>query len=189
VIGSLEAIQHELEKFKSDRIIIRVVKATVGDVTASDVQNISATENAIVVGFNVKVERGAKELAERHGVEIETFTVIYDLAEWLETILKNKTPKQEEMLVTGKAKILKKFSSQKTKHVIGGRVDEGSLSVGQHVQILRRDERLGDGIIKNIQQHKTDVKSSTEGEFGMQIDSKYSIAPGDRIEAYDIVIN
>lgn len=188
-LGSIEAIEHELEKFKSDRIEVRIIRSAVGDVTASDVQSISATANAIVVGFNVNVQPGARELAERLGVEIDTFNIIYDLAEWLEEALKNRTPQQEIEETTGRGKILKHFSTQKASHVVGGRVDEGSLSVGQHVKIVRRDQELGRGIIKNIQQHKSDVKTASEGEFGMQIDSKYEVAAGDHIEAYDTIVS
>ena len=188
VAGTIEAIQHELEKFESDRITVRVIGTGVGDVTASDVQSVSATENAIIVGFNVKVERAATDIAERLGVEIDTFNIIYELSEWLHTALKNRTPMQEEEKVTGRAKILKHFSTQKTAHVLGGRVEEGVLSVKQQVNILRRDIKIGTGTIKNLQQQKADTDSVSGDEFGMQIDSKHEIAPGDFIEAFDIVV-
>lgn len=188
VLGSIDAIKHELDKFESDRISVRVIGATVGDVTASDVQDVSATENAIIVGFNVKVERAATDLAERLGVEIDTFEIIYELSEWLETALKNRTPKREEKQVTGRAKILKHFSTQKNTHVLGGRVDEGELKLNQHVRILRRDIEIGTGVLKNLQQQKADATTVKDGEFGMQIDSKSEIVAGDYIEAFDIVI-
>ncbi|MEM9336540.1 MAG: translation initiation factor IF-2 [Patescibacteria group bacterium] len=188
VLGTLDAIQHELDKFESDRIAIRVIDKRVGDVTATDVQNVSATENAIIVGFNVKVERAATDLAERLGVEIDTFDIIYELAEWLNTALKNRTPKMEEEKVTGKAKILKHFSTQKYTHVMGGRVEEGELKLGQNVRVMRRDILVGKGVVKNLQQMKSDVDVVKDDEFGMQIESRDDIAPGDIIEAYDIVV-
>ncbi len=188
VLGTIEAVQHELEKFESDRIEVRVINAEVGNITASDVQNISATKDAIIVGFNVKVEPSARDMSERLGVEIDTFDIIYELADWLNKTLKNKTPKQEEEQVTGKAKILKHFSTQKNSHVIGGRVDTGYLELEQQVRILRRDIEIDKGVIKNIQQQKSDTKKVTDGEFGMQIDSKHEIAAGDYIEAFNIVI-
>lgn len=188
VLGSIDAIQHELDKFESDRIAIKIIDATVGDVTASDVQNVSATENAIIVGFNVKVERAATDLSERLGVEIDTFDIIYELSEWLETALKNRTPKREEKQVTGRAKILKHFSTQKITHVLGARVDEGEIKLNQTVRILRRDIEIGSGVVKNLQQQKADADSVKDGEFGMQLESKTEIAAGDYIEAYDIVI-
>lgn len=188
VLGTIDAIKHELEKFDSDRIAVRVIESGVGDVTVTDVQNVSATEDAIIVGFNVKVERAATELAQRLGVEIETFSIIYELSEWLETALKNRTPKKEEEIMTGRAKILVYFSTQKNIHVLGGRLDEGTLKAGQVVKILRRDIEVGRGKLTNLQSMKNDVQEVKEGEFGMQIDSKTELAPGDYIEGFDTVI-
>ena len=188
VSGTIDAILHELKKFESDRIAVRVIDTGVGDVSVADVQNVSATKNAIIVGFNVKVERPAKDLADRLEVEIDTFDVIYELGEWLNTALKDRTPKREEAVVTGKIKILKEFSIQKNIHVLGGRVDEGTVKVGQKVRILRRDVEIGNGVLKNIQQQKSDVQQVSEGEFGMQLETKTEIAAGDYIEAFDTVI-
>ena len=188
VLGTIDAIRHELEKFESDRIAIRVIDTGVGTITATDVQNVSATKDAIIVGFNVKVERSATDLAERLGVEIDTFDIIYELSEWLHTALKNRTPKMEEEVVSGKAKILKEFSTQKNIHVLGGRVEEGSLSLKQMVRIIRRDIEIGKGTLINLQQSKSDVQTVSEGEFGMQIQSKTDLAPGDIIEGVNIVI-
>ena len=187
-LGAIEAIEHELSKFSSERINVRVIDTGVGDITASDVQNVSATKNAIIVGFTVKVERQAVDLAERLGVEINTFDIIYELSDWLNTALKNRTPKMEEMIFTGKVKILKHFSTQKNTHVIGARVEEGHIKMNQKVKITRRDIEIGKGTIKNLQQQKSDVQKIDEGEFGMQLETRTDIAPGDYLEPYDIVI-
>lgn len=188
VLGTIDAIKHELNSFQSDRIAVRIIDTSVGDITDADVQDVSATENAIIVGFNVKVTRQAKELAERLGVEIDTFTIIYELSEWLETALKNRTPKKEEEQVTGSAKVLVYFSAQKTNHVLGGKVLDGTLSLNQGVKIIRRDIEIGKGTLTNLQSMKKDVTSISDGEFGMQIQSKVEPAPGDVIEAYNVVV-
>lgn len=188
VLGTLDAIRHELDSFTSDRISVRVIDTTVGDITANDVQTVSATANAIIVGFNVKVERAAADLAERLGVEIDTFSIIYELSEWLHTALKNRTPKLEEEVKSGRAKILKSFSIQKNTHVLGGRVEEGVLKLKQQVTIFRRDIEVGRGTLVNLQQLKHDVEKVEEGEFGMQITTKVEVAPGDYIETFDTVI-
>ncbi len=189
VSGTIDAILHELAKFESDRIAVKIIASEVGEINVSDVQNVSATKNAIIVGFNVKVEKAAKELAERLGVEINTFGIIYELSDWLNTALKNRTPKREEKVVTGKAKILRHFSVQRNTHVLGGRLDEGVIKHGQEVRILRRDIEIGMGEIKNMQQAKSNTNQVSEGEFGMQIETKTDINAGDYIEAFDIVIN
>lgn len=187
-LGTLDAIVHELELFTSDRICVRVIDASVGPISDSDVQAVSATKDAIIVGFNVKIARSAQDLADRLGVEIDTFSVIYELSEWLNTALKNRTPKIEEKVTTGHIKILKHFSTQKYTHVLGGRVEDGTIKLGQFVRVIRRDIDLGKGVVKNLQQQKSDVKQVDEGEFGMQIDSRIEIAPGDILEAYELII-
>jgi translation initiation factor IF-2 len=189
VLGTIDAIEHELDKFESDRITVKVIDTGVGDITASDVQNVAATPDAIIVGFNVKVERQAKDVAERLNVEIDTFDIIYELSEWLNTALKNRTPKKEEKVVTGSVKILKHFSMQKNIHVLGGRVDEGVIKLGQGVKILRRDIEIGTGSIKNLQQAKSDVQQVDEGEFGMQIETRAELAAGDYLKPYDTVVS
>jgi len=188
MLGTIDAIEHELSNFVSDRISVRVIDTGVGSITESDVRNVSATPNAIIVGFNVTVDRAAVDLAALRNVEIDTFSIIYELSDWLNTALKNRTPKQEERVVTGHAKILKHFSTQKHTHVLGGRIEDGLLKLGQSVQILRRDIDVGRGVVKNLQQQKSDVKQVNEAEFGMQIDSKTEIAPGDVIEGFEIVV-
>lgn len=188
VLGSLEAVEHEIAKFQSDRIEVRIIGTDIGPVTHSDVQFASATDDAIIVGFNVTIERNAQELAERLNVEIDTFDIIYELSEWVNTALVHKTPKQEEEVVTGHAKILKQFSVQKNNHVLGARVEDGVVKLGQKANILRRDIHIGTGVIKNIQQYKSDVNEVKEGEFGLQIETKADIAPGDIIAGFDIEI-
>lgn len=188
VLGTIDAILHELEKCKSDRVCVRIIGTGVGTINANDVQNVSATKNAIIVGFNVKPDRAAIDLAERLDVAIETFDIIYKLSEWLQNALKERTPELEEERVTGRAKILKHFSTQKNAHVLGGRLETGTLTLNQSVRITRRDIEIGRGVVKNLQQQKTNVKSISDGEFGMQVDSKVEIAPGDYLEAVEIVV-
>jgi len=189
VLGTIEAILHELDKFESDRIVVRVVGTDVGDITTVDIQNVSATPNAIVVGFNIKTERAAIDLAERLKVELKTFDIIYELSDWLNTALQNRTPQLKEEVVTGSVKILKHFSMQKNIHVMGGRIDEGVIKVGQRVQILRRDIEIGKGTIKNLQQAKSDVQEVQEGEFGLQLETKAEITAGDYLKPFDIVVS
>jgi len=187
-LGTIEAIEHELEKFETDRIIVKVVGSGVGDITTQDVQNVGATPNAIIVGFNVKTDRAAQDVAERISVEIKTFDIIYELADWLTAALNERTPTMKEEVVTGSVKILKHFSMQKNIHVMGGRVDEGVIKLGQSVQILRREIEIGKGVIKNLQQAKSDVKEVSEGEFGLQLDTRAEITAGDYLKPFDLVV-
>ena len=187
-LGAIDAIQHEIDKCTSERIVIKVIDTGVGTISTQDVQRISATLGAIIVGFHVDVERAATSMAERLNVEIKTFDIIYDLSEWIATALQNRTPKQEERVITGDIKILKHFSVQKNIHVMGGRVNEGTIAVGQSVQILRRDIEIGQGTIKNLQQAKQDVSEITEGEFGLQLETKAVLTAGDYLKPYNVVV-
>lgn len=187
VVGTIDAIKHELDACLTDRVRVRIIGTGVGSISTNDVQNVSATKNALIVGFNVTADRSVLELAERLGVEIRTFDIIYKLAEWMQEALKARTPVHTEERITGRAKILKHFSSQKHSHVLGGRMEDGTLALNQHVRILRRDIELGVGVLKNLQQQKANVQLLTEGEFGMQLDTKSDIAPGDIIVAFEMV--
>jgi translation initiation factor IF-2 len=189
MLGTIDAIEHELNNFVSDRISVRIIDTGVGAISESDVRNVSATPDAIIVGFNVAVERAAADLATIRGVEIDTFSIIYELSDWLNNALKNRTPKKEERVVIGHAKIIKHFSTQKNTHVLGGRVEDGMMKLGASVQILRRDIDMGRGVVKNLQQQKSDVKQVDEGEFGMQIESRIEIAPGDILECFEMIIS
>lgn len=188
-LGSIDAVIHELDKLKNDRVQIRVVDTTIGDITQTDVQNISATENAIIIGFNVKIDRAAEELSERLNVAVASFTIIYNLVEWIEQMIAERTPKQEEEVVLGTAKVLKHFSSQKNTHVVGCRIQSGALASGNRIKITRRDILIGGGKIGNMQQHKTNVTQVSDGEFGMQIETRADFAEGDVITAFTTVIS
>lgn len=185
-LGTIDAIEHELAKFSSDRVQVRVIDKRVGTISATDVQNIHTTSGAIILGFNVSVERSALDLAERLGVEVKTFSIIYELAEWLTAALTARIPATQVEQKTGRAKILKLFSMQKNVSVLGGRVEEGTLSVGDQVKVFRRDLEIGKGKVLNLQQQKSDVRSVIGDEFGMQVESRAEIAAGDYIEAFHI---
>ena len=186
-LGTIDAIEHELAKFASDRIRVRVVDKRIGAVTATDIQNISATKDAIILGFNVPVERAAADLALRLGVEIKTCSIIYELAEWLADALRARTPAAENEEKTGRAKVLKLFSTQKYTHVLGARMEDGVLSVGEQVKVFRRDLEIGRGKLINLQQQKANVQSVSNDEFGAQVEAKADIAVGDYVETFKIV--
>ncbi len=143
----------------------------------------------IVVGFNVKVDAAARELAERQGVTIQTFDIIYKLTEWLTGVLEERRPRQEVEQILGAAKVLKFFSAQSGKVVLGGRVEEGTLSEGQEIRIMRRDIDIGRGKIVSLQTGKTPQKKVEEGqEFGSMIRTEALPAAGDRIEVVTRVL-
>jgi len=187
VAGVGEAVMHELNKIPSDgRLETRVILRGVGAITENDIKLVGGGKTpGIVLGFNVKVEREARELAARHGVQIATFDIIYKLAEFLAEELEKRRPRMETEVSRGAAKVLKFFSGQKGRVVLGGRVEEGSLKLHQEVKITRRDAEIGRGTISSLQANKKDVKEVDAGsEFGAMLKTQALPAAGDRLEAF-----
>lgn len=186
-MGSIEAIKHEIEKIKIDNVNIKIAHFGVGDISENDVKNANVKGGTIILGFNVAIDPKAKSYAERIGVEIKIFDIIYKLSEWIEAKMKESAPKFEVEETTGMAKIIRVFSKAKDKYVVGGKVESGSISLGEDVKILRREQDIGKGKIKELQHQKKKTSEIKEGmEFGCQIQSSVDIAPGDKIESYKI---
>lgn len=181
--GSIEALEYELKKIPQETACVIVVETGVGPISENDVKLLAGFDDALIAGFNVKVDASAQDLAERQGVNIETKPIIYEITEWLEKEIARIAPKEPEVVVTGSAKILKYFSTSGNKHVVGGRVESGALSRGAMVTINRRGIDVGSGKIVNLQSQKADVESVGEGaEFGAQIETKADVTGGDIIE-------
>ena len=189
VAGVGEAVMHELNKIPSDgRLEVRVILRGVGSITENDIKLVGGGKTpGIVLGFNVKVEREAQVLAQRQGVQIATFDIIYKLAEFLAEELEKRRPLIESEVVAGAAKVLKFFSGQKGRVVLGGRVEEGALKLHQEVKIIRRDVEIGRGTISSLQANKKDVKEVEAGnEFGAMLKTQALPAAGDRLESFTV---
>jgi len=188
VLGSIEAIKHEINKIVSEKTNLKIISTGVGNITENDIKTAGGDTNTIIVGFSVKADNGAKNLAEKMGIKINTFDIIYKLTEWLEEEIILKTPKVKTEKIIGKIKVLRVFSQTKDKQVLGGRVLEGSISVKSKIKIIRRDYEIGEGKILGLQSQKLEVNEVKEGaEFGMMIESKKEIAPGDVLNVVIIV--
>ena len=182
--GSIAAIKHELNKITHDRVIIRIVSEGLGAVSESDVKTAQAG-GATIVAFTVSTDGSARELAERAGVGIETFSIIYDLAERVAKLVIARAPRITEEEILGQAKILKVFSVAGVKHVLGARWESGALTLGDLVKVDRRGIPLGTMKLTNLQQVRQDVKEiHVEGEFGLQLEGKVEVAAGDTIQTY-----
>ncbi len=187
--GAIEAIQHELGKIVNERVAFKVVAKSVGDITENDVKAASGKLHTVILGFNVKVDNAAKSLAERLGLEIKTFDIIYKLTEYVEQLAIDQTPKIEVEERTGLAKILKLFSKVKDRQILGGRVEDGIVALNEEVKIWRRESEIGRGHIRELQKQKTKVSEVEAGsEFGAMIESKIELSPGDKIECFQKVI-
>lgn len=181
--GSIEALEYELKKVPQETAELVIVQRGIGSVSENDVKMLAGFDDAFIIGFNVKVEAGAADLAERQGVTIETRAIIYELTEWLTNKIAEIAPPPEAASVAASIKILKHFSQTGNKHVVGGKVEAGTLKRGNQVTIIRRGIEVGVGKVTNLQAQRADVDSVAEGfEFGAQIDTKSDVAPGDLLE-------
>lgn len=154
-----------------------------GVVVESDIKILIASEKPVVIAFNTEVERHAEDLALKNNVRIEHFNIIYKLTEWLDDYISEITPQEVVKESEGVAKILKVFSRNKDKQVVGGAVIKGKIGRGKRLTIVRRDERLGEGKITNLQKMRVDADTVNEGEqFGAIIEAKIGLAEGDTIE-------
>ena len=187
VSGSIEAIKHELAKISHDRVIIRIVAEGIGAVAEGDVKSAIAS-GGVIVAFNVGTDSNARDLAERNGIAIETFPIIYELKERIEELVSEKAPHITVEEIVGEAKVLKAFNSAGTKHVLGARWISGTLTVGDTVKIDRRGLHVGNAKLTNLQVARADVKDiHVEGEFGLQLEGKHEAAAGDTLQAIRMV--
>jgi len=186
--GGLEALIHEIAKIKNDAITIRIVQQSVGDIGENDIKTAVGIPGTIIVGFGVGIDAPARALADNQKTEMHVFDIIYKLSEWLSEYVKVRAPKKMVEKMTGRAKILKTFSRSKDKQIIGGRVEEGTIKIGEDVKIVRRDNEIERGKIRELQQLKERSGEVLEGkEFGAMIESRVEIMPGDKIECFTTV--
>ena len=184
VSGTGEAIKFELNKIKTDRVQFHVLENTTGTISEADMKKALSDPQTIVVGMGVDVDPRADALRERNNINVKTFKIIYELVDWIKEIVKERTPRLMVEEVAGSVKVLAMFNQTKKNQVLGGKVTSGVINLGNHVNILRRGEKIGSGVIKELQQQRVAAKQVLEGnEFGTSISADVEIAVGDTLEA------
>jgi translation initiation factor IF-2 len=191
VAGSLEAIEKEIAKIETKGEVqnaeFKIVSSGVGPITLSDIKSLSTDGDILIIGFNVTADKSATEEAERRGVTISTFEIIYKMTEWLQEQMERLRPKIETVETTGQAKIIRAFSRTKERQIVGGKVTSGQINLNSTVKIMRREFEIGRGKIVNLETGKVKTSMVPEGtEFGMMIESKVEIASGDVLEAFSV---
>ena len=189
VMGTIEAIEKEISKLNTNEISFKIIGKGVGAINESDLKMGNVNKESIIVGFNTKIDNSAKDLNESLNVKIETFNIIYKLIDWLKELVEERRPRQETIEVIGALKVLKTFGSTKGKHIVGGKVTTGKITFGSNIRIIRRDFEIGTGKIVELQMNKIKAKEVQEGnDCGLQVETKLDIAPGDVLEAFEIVV-
>jgi translation initiation factor IF-2 len=186
VAGSVDAIVHELNKITHERAVIRVISSGVGSVSEADVKTAYASGGTIIA-FNASTDAIARELAEREHINIFSYSIIYELSTKVQELLVACVPSIAIEKELGRALVLKPFSSSAKKQVLGARHISGVVTVGDRIKLVRRDVELARGKILNLQQARADVKEiKVEGDFGIEIEAKESVAYGDEIIAFSV---
>lgn len=186
VRGSLEAISDAVSAIKSNKIAVKIVHGGVGEVTDSDVV-LAAASKAIIVGFHVRVMPSVNRTAKQKGVEIRLYSIIYDLLDDIEDVMRGRlTPEIRETLV-GEAEIAQVFNITKAGKICGCRVTSGTIKLNQKAKVFRQKDMIYSGLVASLKHFKEDVKEMRAGqECGIRLDNFEDFEVGDRIQVFAV---
>lgn len=187
VQGSGEAIAASLEKMGNDEVRARIVYSGAGGITESDV-NLAKSAGAPILGFNVRASKQARDLAEREGVEIRYYSIIYDLLDDMKGVLSGMLAPLQRETFLGNAQVLQVFDISKVGKIAGCRVTEGVVRKGARVRIIREDVVVLElGVLNTLKRFKDEVNEVPSGqECGMQFQGFQDIKEGDYIECFTV---
>ncbi|MGC1347674.1 MAG: translation initiation factor IF-2, partial [Methyloceanibacter sp.] len=186
VQGSVEAIVAALDKMGTDEVRARIIHAGVGGITESDV-GLAATSGAVILGFNVRANTQARQAAERDGVEIRYYAVIYDLVDEVKQAMSGLLAPTRRETFLGNAEILEVFAISKVGKVAGCRVTEGKVERGAHVRLIRDNVVVHEGKLSTLKRFKDEVREVVAGqECGMAFEGYQDMRQGDVIECFEV---
>ena len=187
VQGSVEALKQSLLKLSNDEVVIKVIHGGVGAINESDVILASAS-NAIIIGFNVRPDATAKDIAEREGVDIRLYRVIYNAIEDVEAAMKGMLDPVFEEKVLGHAEVRQTFKASGVGTIAGAYVQDGVFERNCSVRLIRDGVVVFDGPLASLKRFKDDVKEVRAGyECGFVFENYNDIKEGDNVEAYKMV--
>ncbi len=186
VQGSAEAIVGALEKLNTDEVAARVLHQAVGAITELDV-TLAAATGGVIIGFNVRANKQAREAADRAGVEIRYYSIIYNLIDDVKDAMSGMLKPERRETFIGYAEILQVFNITKTGKVAGCRVTEGMVERGAGVRLLRDNVVIHEGMLKTLKRFKDEVKEVQVGqECGMAFEKYEDLREGDTIECFRV---
>jgi translation initiation factor IF-2 len=186
VQGSVEAIAGALEKIGNEEVRSRVLLSGVGGINESDI-TLAQASGAVVIGFNVRANKEAREAAERSGVEIRYYNIIYDLVDDVKAAMSGLLAPTLRETMLGTATMLEIFNVSKVGKIAGCRVTEGMIERGQHVRLIRDNTVIHEGKLSTLKRFKDDVKEVQAGqECGMSFENYQDIRAGDVVECYRV---
>ena len=187
VQGSVEAVKQSLTKLSNEEVVVKVIHGGVGAVNESDV-SLAATSNAIIIGFNVRPDATAKQLAEQEGVDLRLYRVIYQAIEDVEAAMKGMLAPVFEEKVIGHAEVRQLFKASGVGTIAGSYVLDGIFQRNCKVRISREGEQIFEGELASLKRFKDDVKEVKAGyECGLVFDGFNDVKEEDKVEAYIMV--
>ncbi len=186
VQGSVEAITQALEQLGTDEVAARIIHSGVGGITESDV-TLAATSEAAIIGFNVRANKQAREVAERDGIEIRYYNVIYNLVDDVKAAMSGLLSPERRETMLGNAQILEIFNISKVGKVAGCRVTDGTVERGANVRLIRDNTVIHEGKLSTLKRFKDEVREVPAGqECGMAFEKYEDMRVGDVIECYRV---
>ncbi len=187
VQGSVEAVKQSLVKLSNEEVMVKVIHGGVGAINESDV-SLAAASNAIIIGFNVRPDPMAKSTADREGVDLRLYRVIYNAIEDVEAAMKGMLEPVYEEKVIGHAEIRQLFKASGVGTIAGSYVLDGSFERDCMVRIFREGEKIFEGALASLKRFKDDVKEVKAGyECGLVFEKFNDLAESDQVEAYKMV--
>ncbi|MBU1102275.1 translation initiation factor IF-2 [Patescibacteria group bacterium] len=184
VSGSLEAVREALKTIPQEEIILRVVKAEVGDITENDIK-LAESAKARIYGFRVKMPQDLEPLAQRRNVKTGVWQIIYELIQTVRQDASRLLAPEVSHEKSGKIRILALFKTEGKRQIIGGRVSSGKIERGLNADILRNEEKIGTGKIVQMQVNKAPSQEcAKDKECGLMFESDVTVEKNDVLEAY-----
>ena len=186
VNGSVEAIKGSLEKIISDEMKVQILSSGVGAISESDV-TLAKSTGAIIIGFNVRANPAARDLAKKESVDIRYYSIIYDVVDAMKEAASSLLSPEQKETFLGYAEIRQVFNVTKIGKVAGCMVSDGLIKRGCGVRLLRDNVVIHQGFLKTLKRHKDEVKEVKSGyECGMAFENYQDIREGDQIECFEV---
>lgn len=186
VHGSVEAIRGQLEKLRNEEVQVKIIHTGVGAISESDVM-LAVASKAIIIGFNVRPDDRASRAADEHGIDIRTYSVIYDIVNDIEAAMKGMLKPKIEEVILGKAEVRETFKVPKVGVAAGCMVIQGKVTRSARYRLIRDGVVVWDGEINALRRFKDEVKEVAEGyECGITLTNFNDFKRGDILEAYEL---
>jgi translation initiation factor IF-2 len=185
--GSVEALSDSLQKLSTEEVALSIIHSGVGAITESDVMLASASD-AVIIGFQVRPDPGARQLAEREEIDIRMYSVIYDAIEDVHDALEGLLSPEEKEITLGTAEVRDIFKVPKVGTVAGCYVVEGKIRRNDNIRVIRDGVVIYDGDISSLKRFKDDVREVQNGyECGISVENFNDIKVSDHLEGYEII--